>query len=54
MRSNAPLRTALISLLTIAETLATTPDAKAFCGFYVAGSNARLLNRATMRGSAAE
>ncbi|MFO0558073.1 MAG: DUF2330 domain-containing protein [Polyangiales bacterium] len=48
MRPNSSIRTALFSLLALSGALAPTTDAEAFCGFYVAGSNARLLNRATM------
>lgn len=37
-----------LAVAALASTLASTHNAEAFCGFYVAGSNARLLNRATM------
>lgn len=49
MRKDAQ-RHALVGTLALVATLSTslsTRDAEAFCGFYVAGSNARLLNRAT-------
>jgi MYXO-CTERM domain-containing protein len=43
------LQLALLTLLTIAATLLTpAPHAQAFCGFYVAGADAKLFNDATM------
>jgi hypothetical protein len=42
-------RVALAASLALCASLAAAPSTSdAFCGFYVAGSNARLLNRATM------
>jgi hypothetical protein len=48
MHPNSSIRTALFSLMALGGALAPAQNAEAFCGFYVAGSNARLLNRATM------
>jgi len=42
------LRLALALPLTAAVTLGLSPDARAFCGFYVSGADAKLFNNATL------
>ena len=42
------LRLALALPLTAAVTLGVSPEARAFCGFYVGGADAKLFNNATL------
>ncbi|HHH29559.1 MAG TPA: DUF2330 domain-containing protein, partial [Polyangiaceae bacterium] len=42
------VRAALLSAAVIATTLGASATAEAFCGFYVAGADAKLFNNATL------